>query len=262
MWIENEKANEPFIQHTIMELEDKYDDVPGVVVGAGYGFRDTVHEIYKKNKDIVMVATDKAFPACCRLMDLAEQYSPEYVVSLNTEVTPDVKPKEWYAPATKLNSLILPVTAHPSHVREWMDAGGGEIFWMVPANIDEDLSENFSQKYCPAMPRGANSGEFGFLMAFIMGCDPIGLVGMPYAFKSLPEVLEFQTPNNYEYHHFVQEGMHCFTTLPFMEQRTEFLELVAISQHPSVFNLSEGGILYDNRLVRRTDLTEFLEMCK
>jgi hypothetical protein len=267
--MENEKANEPFVKKTVMQLP-LYDlKTPAVIVGAGYGIDEQI-PLLTTEKDVVVIATDKANPHFVKL-----GVCPDYIVALNTEETPEVKVGEWFRGVERNSRLVLPVTAHPSHMRHWTEVGGGEVFWMVPLNIDPDLSEEWAKKYnCPAMNRGANSGEFAFQVAAMMRCSPVGLIGMPYAWKTLVEALKGQLPENYEYHEFCQDGKHCYTTLAFMEQRTEFLELVRMSRYVwetsetgfsnlipwiKAYNCSEGGILYDAEVLPRMTLEKFLE---
>ena len=240
--------------------------MPGFVVGAGYGYKESISNVYKHCRDnegcVRVFATDKVASKCVQLTDIdADSWShPDFVLSVNTEETSAVKLEEWYELVATDTALILPVTAHPSHVRWWLRYHGGPIYWMVPNNIDKDLSELWAGKYgVPAMPRGSNSGEFAWLMASLLGCKPIGLIGMTYAWKTLKEVLDMQSVEKYDYHEFYDEEKHCYTTLGFMSQRTEFLEYVSIyGKDTKTYNLSEGGILY-NEDVKRMTVKEFLE---
>ena len=199
--------------------------------------------------------TDKAHPGVLKL-----GRHPDYVLSVNTEETKDVKLREWYDGVGRFSKLILPVTAHPSHVRIWTDLGGGEIYWMIPENTDFELANGWAEKYqFPMLQRGSNSGEFAWMMANILGHDPIGLIGMPYAWKTLKEVLDSQSKEWFEYHHFCTNGKNCYTTLSFMEQRTEFLELIKTYSVNRTFNLTEGGILYDASILKRMNIDDFLK---
>lgn len=240
----------------------------GVVVGAGYGlakllpgiadYQEHLHLMVtlgddnetREAKPPVVIASDKALPIC-----IDHGVKPDYVVALNTEMTVDVELEKWFARVPARSALVLPVTAHPSHVRLWPN----DVFWLVPTNIDPGLSEELEKRFDQrAIPRGSNSGQLAYIMAVFMGCCPVGLVGMTYAWPTLVDVLRPQRPESYEYHHFHNESGDCYTTLGFMDQRTEFLELVSqYAPWVKTCNCSGGGVLYSEDC-ERMDLKDFL----
>lgn len=260
LWIRNERANEPFIRQTIQDIpRTELPEGAAVVIGAGYGVEEQVPML--EGRKVTTFCTDKARPVFAK-----HGMVPDYTLALNTEKTEEVELSQWFKDVGTGDHLIMPVTAHYSHMRVWK---GGPVSWMVPQNIDSDLALKWAKKYdLDPYHRGANCGEFAYQMACYLRKSPIALIGMPYAWKSLPEVLRDQGSDNYEYHHFCADGKHCFTTLGFMQQRTEFLEVVEM--HSKVwdgdvlvpwiktYNCSEGGILYSDTLERST-LEEFLE---
>lgn len=258
MWKANAISNADFVKRTIDELPNYNFKRPAVVVGAGYNIEKSLAVISKVSPraSLVIISCDKALPAC-----LDAGIDPDYIVSLNTEKTDAVEPDRWYEDVS-LSELILPVTAHPCHVQEWYRRTNGEIYWMVPMNIDPALSEELGITFGTApIARGSNAGEFSYLMAAYMGCSPIALIGMPYAFKTLVDVLKFQSPDRHEYHYFYEKTTGaCYTTLGFMDERTEFLEVAdQFSAKVDTFNCTEGGILYSDKC-RRMTIEDFLEL--
>ena len=252
LWEENAEENFLKVQKTIMELPKFGRNKAGVVIGAGYGVEELVEELSVLIDPKLCLCS---FPPCTICTDkslplfVKNDIRPDFVVALNTEATDAVKPEVWFKDVGKNTSLILPITAHRSHVRLWEQNDGGDIYWMVPENIDSDLAMKYADRLnVPLINRGSNSGEFAYNMAAFMACNPIVLIGMTYAFRSLFDVLKGQSSQNFEYHHFFVEGKNCYTTLPFMEQRTSFLETARVLSEAGIrtFNCSSGGILYDN----------------
>lgn len=273
LWKENAEANIPFVKHVIEDLPNYQRKKPAVVMGAGYGLEDKLTVLLDKITDCknppVLIACDKALPKCYQI-----GLVPNYVVALNTEHTSEVRVRDWFARVEEFDTkLVLPITAHPSHVRFWFEKNRRQedIYWMVPSNIDEDLASELADEIESAsIPRGSNAGEFAYLMACFMQSNPIGLIGMPYGYKSLVECLRGQSKDNYEFHQFHNSGLNCYTTLGWMEQRTEFLEMVksyskvespdgSLLPWIETFNSNEGGILYDE-FCKRLTIEEFLEL--
>jgi len=117
--------------------------------------------------------------------------------------------------------------------------------WVLPSNISQDLKEEFADRYdVDPIYRGTNSGFFALVVAGLLGCNPIAMIGMNLCLEGLgpePAMGEWRVITTDPFGNLVNTHLEWFSA------RTELIELIERLEKNvgvTVFNCSEGGILY------------------
>lgn len=250
-WLRNYMENRPLVQSgkCLTELPDLGFGKPAVVLGGAPIAEESLEQL-KRLDCATIICCDKALPR------ILPTLKPDFVVALNTRKTEAVSLEEWFKDGTEGISLVVPVTVHPETVRLWK----GDVYWMNPSNIDDDLILRIEQETrIPKFYRGLNSGEFATAIAGYMRPAEIALFGMWYAWRRR-EDLEIKDPDNYEVVEVVTKGERWWTNISWVVGRSAFLKLcVGISQQgTNLVNCSQGGILVDE-LLSEKDAKAFVD---
>lgn len=251
-WLLNYQANKRRIpsDKKFTDLPDLMWARPVAVLGAG-GIARATFELLSTWDDLTVVACDKVLPR------VVPYLRPDFVVALNTELTPDVRLEEWFRHGNDVG-LIVPVTVHPRTVELWK----GEVYWTNPTNVDDDLQMLVQQEQgLQPFHRGLNVGEFGVSMAAFMRPAEIGLFGMWYAWRTRRQALAGQPRDNYDVVELRNGGERWWTTISWLSGRSSFIQFCKnlVTQGIEIFNASEGGILYHPEYCRPTGVKEFRE---
>ena len=242
--------NLPRIQREkdIRALPDLGFGKPVAVIGAAPIARETF-EILSELK-ATTVCCDKALPK------ILEHYRPAFVTALNTQKTKDVELEKWFEDSEGMG-LIVPVTVHPDTVKLWK----GEVYWMNPTNVDDDLVVRFEQETAiPRWARGLNVGEFSLNMAAFMRPAEITMFGMWYAWTKREDVFdETDDVNNYDVVELVEHGETWYSNLTWLQGRASLMTFCKQyhTQGIDIFNASEGGILYHPEFCKRIRPLDF-----
>jgi len=239
-WLKNYALNMSRVpsDYSVIDLPDLKFCVPVAVIGAAPISHETL-EMLSEVRGLMTVCCDKALP------NVLPYLKPAFVTALNTAHNETVELEKWFKDAPDDIGLIVPLTVHPRTTELWR----GRVYWMNPDNIDDDLILRFEQETgIMRWHRGLNVGEFSVSMGAFMRPSEVDLFGIWYAWRTREEALsEFgPEPDSYNVAELVDRGERWWTTVSWLESRTELLNFCKklYVQGVEIYNNSEGGIVY------------------
>ena len=251
-WLRNYAENSRRLSNDkdIRSLPDLKFGRPVAVIGAA-PIEDSAYLALKQMEGIItVVCCDKALPRVLPYL------RPDFVCALNTQKTEAVELEKWFEDSDGMG-LIVPLTVHPDTVNLWK----GDVYWMNPTNVDPDLQMQFEQD-TGLLPwsRGINVGEFAMHMAAFLRPMEIAMFGLWYAWLTREEVVNDETDlDNYDVVELVDDGERYWTNIIWLSSRAGMMGICKniITQGMSVFNCSDGGILYHPEYCKRMNADTF-----
>lgn len=189
LWLDNIRNN--FIKDVeipdIHEIKDTVEpDTPGLVIGAGPSLLEnnqlkTLHDsvFYQEHKGVI-VSTAHSLKWC-----LEAGVIPDYItmIDANIKMVDFINHQLVEAHSEKITGIFT-LTVHPDVFDHW---NGKKLFFMpaIPhitiPNVQSVLAGLFPE--VTVFDCMANCGSFSWNIARYAGCNPIGVIGLDFAFK-------------------------------------------------------------------------------
>ena len=269
-WLENMHHN--FIKDIkipdIHEIENSVEPgTPGLVIGAGPSLRanDHLHMLrdsafYKERKGVIISVANN-IKEC-----LDSGIVPDYMILIDGDpvITPEFIDHDIVDDHSKNITAIFSLVAPPAATKRWK---GDARFFMptIPDHTIPNVSAVLSGLFpnVTEMDAMANCGSFGWNVARYVGCNPIALIGLDFAFK--PETPVKDTwyydqlralcssdketiDTMYRFHTHSFFGTNCFTDIVYGTFGVgSMAAFKAYKERDGIItqNCTEGGILDD-----------------
>ena len=159
---------------TIKVLKDIHKNEKVIVFAAGvhpdWQNRNNLERIYSAKKRPLVIACDCSLPLFAEL-----GYTPDYVVS--ADGSPLIAKYYWRKLRGKPKGALLCTTVHPT-TTETITQYGWPIYWMQNYSPEELRLDNI-----PSILPVGNVGSTAWLVAWYLGCKPIGLLDIEFAWS-------------------------------------------------------------------------------
>lgn len=188
LWLENTRCNfmGDVVIPDIHDIENSVEQgTPGIVIGAGPSLLDNNHlgtlresAFYKEHKGVI-VSTAHSLKNC-----LDAGVVPDYMVLVDSSpVLTEFIDHDIVDEHSDHITAIFATDSHPSALERWN--GDARFFLpiipdMTTPNVQAVLAMLFPN--VTEMDGMANSGSFSWNVARYIGCNPIALIGMDFAF--------------------------------------------------------------------------------
>lgn len=189
LWLENTRCNfmDKIAIPDIRDIEGSVEPgTPGVVIGAGPSLLANDHlallrdSVFYKDKKGVIISTAHSLKAC-----LDAGVVPDYMILVDSN--PILTKFIDYDIVDEHSGEIMAIfatDAHPATIKRWK--GDARFFLpvipdMTTPNVQAVLAGLFPK--VTEMDGMANSGSFSWNAARYIGCNPVALIGMDFAFK-------------------------------------------------------------------------------
>jgi hypothetical protein len=269
-WLENVHLN--FIKDAeipdIREIENSVEQgTPGLVIGAGPSLRANNHldmlrdsAFYKEHKGVIISVANN-IKEC-----LDSGIVPDYMVLIDGDpiITPEFIDHNVVDDHCKDITAIFSVTVPPAAAKRWK----GDVHYFMPVipdmtipNAQAVISGLFPN--VTEMDAMANCGSFAWNVARYVGCNPIALIGLDFAFKPETPIKDtwyweqlrascssdketIETMYRFQTHSFF--GTNCFTDIVYGSFGVGSMETFkAYKKRDGIItqNCTEGGIIDD-----------------
>ncbi len=240
-WLGRIRRNLPEIEKglDIRALHDAFWDVPGIVIGAGPSLEKNAHLLTDVQKKYPLFCCDRAYAKIAGL-GVVPQFL--MVADMSDDVGAFLEGLE-----TRRVVLVAPTYVSPRVLEyQWK----AKFFYNV-SDVDKGYTSaavNLTGGRITSIPGGVIVGNMAFVVAKIAGCNPITFIGSDL---SMPE--PSSRPGEISYEGKDPDGKTVYSLPGFLsgfEWLLKFLEvdIDTKSNILKVFNSTEGGIMYSERL--------------
>lgn len=178
-WAQNAAKNYPIVSRSwgVKYLSKCAKDVPAVLVGIGPSLEKEIKALKAVRNRAIVIVTDAALRTL-----VARDIHPDLVVTLDAKVEQHTI---WESVDTSSYTLVANSCTHPDTIQNWH----GPILFFNMFGEDE-FARHLLPNIFPHLGRIPNVGTVGntaVMLAHGMGCSPLILVGMDFAYSKVEE---------------------------------------------------------------------------
>ena len=252
IWLHSIRNNLAVIDKSkdITYLKNLFQDIPGIVVGAGPSLQKNIHILAEHARHYPLFCTDRAFA-----MLYEKGVIPEFTVAVDAQD----KVADFFKGMPVNKSILLASVKISRKVIDlsWME----RLFFMV-LDSDEKFNQamaNLTGRRVSGIPGALICGNSAYLLARYAGCNPVTFVGCD---MSMPEPSTNSNDINYEATG--RNGEKIYSVPGYiagLEWLIRYLQLDKQVQtgKVKVFNSTEGGIMYADGLLPPLTLRDFVD---
>jgi 6-hydroxymethylpterin diphosphokinase MptE-like protein len=174
-WAQNAFKNYPIVSRALGAkfLHESCHGMPCFVVGVGPSLDESIAELKAAQGRSIIIATDAALRAL-----LANGITPDLVVSYDCK---EDQKRLWETVAAAPPCMFNSCT-HPESIASWP----GPVLFFNQYHTQDDLCKTILPSVYPNLgqiPSAGTVGNMATLVAHLMGCTPICLVGMDFCYQ-------------------------------------------------------------------------------
>jgi hypothetical protein len=178
-WTRNVFKNYPILSRArgARFLAEACNGLPAFVVGVGPSLDDEIKELKIIKRRAIVIAVDAALRPL-----LANGITPDLVISYDCK---DDQNRLWrdLPPGVKIPALLNSCT-HPNTIASWP----GPVLFFNQYHTQDDLCFKILPDVLPELgqiPSGGTVGNMAALVAHLMGCTPVCLVGFDFCYQPI-----------------------------------------------------------------------------